>query len=293
MMAMVLTITGVLLALLALFIGLAWGFQERIVFQPTGPPFPDTDNLRRVTYVAEDGQPLLAFIVGDPVPAKGLLLCFHGNADLAARLADWAENVVRTTGFAVMLAEYRGYMGLGGQPTYESSHLDSEAAFVFARDSLNFSPEQIALYGHSLGTAIAAELASRYRPLALILESPFTSARAMGRIIGWRPVELAWDVITRFHFDTVARVASLDAPVWVAHGTNDRLIPCEMGRQVFEAAKVKGHLLLVPGALHSDVAATGAADYWQWMQSALPHEKQGPTLGPCLDQPRASGATAD
>ncbi|MEP6905008.1 MAG: alpha/beta hydrolase [Gemmatimonadales bacterium] len=269
MMAMLLTIVGVLLALLALFVGLAWAFQERIVFQPTGPPFPSTDHLRKVTYLADDGQPLLAFIVGDPASAKGLLLCLHGNADLAARQTDWAENVVRTTGFAVMLAEYRGYMGLGGHPTYESSHLDSEAAFIFARDSLNISPKRIAFYGHSLGTAIAAELAARHRPLALILESPFTSARAMGRIIGWRPVELAWDVITRFHFDTVVRVASLDAPVWVAHGTKDRLIPCEMGKEVFDAAKMKGQLLLVPGALHSDVAMTGAEKYWRWMQSAL------------------------
>ena len=168
-----------------------------------------------------------------------------------------------------MLAEYRGYMGLGGRPTYESSQLDSEAAFIFARDSLHVSPKQMAFYGHSLGTAVAAELAARHRPSALILESPFTSARAMGRIIGWRPVQIAWDTITRFHFDTVARVASIDTPVWIAHGSEDRLIPFEMGKQVFKAAKQKGEMLLVPGALHSDVAAKGGGDYWRWMESAL------------------------
>jgi len=268
-MAMILTITALLLALLALFIVLVWIFQERIAFQPPGHPFPGTDNLRKVSYLATDGQPLLAFIVGDPASARGLLLCFHGNADLAARLAGWAEHVVRTTGFAVMLSEYRGYMGLGGRPTYQSSQLDSEATFVFARDSLSVPPKQMAFYGHSLGTAIAAELAARHRPLVLILESPFTSARAMGRIIGWRPVQLAWDAISRFHFDTLARVESLDAPVWVAHGDQDRLIPCEMGKEIFNAAKVKGQLLIVSGASHSDVAATGGADYWRWLESAL------------------------
>ena len=270
-MAMILTITACLLALLALFIGLVWIFQERIAFQPPRCPFPKTDDLRQAGYLTSDGQPLFAFIVGDPVSARGVLLCFHGNADLAARLVGWAENVVRTTGFAVMLAEYRGYMGLGGRPTYENSQLDSEAAFVFARDSLSVPPKRMAFYGHSLGTAIAAELAARHRPLALLLESPFTSARAMGRIIGWRPVQLTWDAITRFHFDTVARVASLEAPVWVAHGDQDHLIPFEMGKQVFEAAKIKGELLLVSGASHSDLAAWGGADYWHWIESALEH----------------------
>jgi hypothetical protein len=93
----------------------------------------------------------------------------------------------------------------------------------------------------------------------------------MGRIIGWRPVQLTWDAITRFHFDTVARVASLEAPVWVAHGDQDHLIPYEMGKQVFEAAKIKGELLLVSGASHSDLAAWGGADYWHWIESALEH----------------------
>lgn len=268
-MAMLLTITGALLALLTLFIALIWIFQERIAFQPPGRPFPETDNLKKVSYLANDGQLLIGFIIGDPVSAKGLLICFHGNADLAARLADWARCVVSTTGFAVLLTEYRGYMGLGGHPTYENSQLDSEAAFVFARDSLSMPQDRMALYGHSLGTAIAAELAARHRPLALVLESPFTSARAMGGIIGWRPVQLAWDAITRFHFDTVARVAALEAPVWVAHGDQDRLIPCEMGKQVFEAARTKGELIVVPGASHSNVASKGGVDYWHWMESAL------------------------
>ncbi len=270
MMATILTIGGSLLTILALFIGLVWIFQERIAFQPPGPPFPKVDDLRQVTYVAEDRQPLLAYIAGDPGSARGLLLCFHGNADLAIRGIDWAEHVVRVTGFAVLLAEYRGYMGLPGRPTYQSSRFDSEAAFIFARDCLHIPPDHMAFYGHSLGTAVVAELATRHCPFALILESPFTSARAMGRVIGWRPVQLAWNAISRFHFDTVACVASIDAPVWVAHGGRDRLIPPEMGKQVFTAAKIKGEMLLVPDALHSDIAARDGANYWHWMKSALP-----------------------
>jgi hypothetical protein len=91
----------------------------------------------------------------------------------------------------------------------------------------------------------------------------------MSRIIGWRAIQIVWDAIARFHFDTVKQVASLDAPVWVAHGVRDRLIPVQMGKDVFAAAKKKGELLLVPDASHNDVRLAGGEDYWTWMQSAL------------------------
>ena len=258
-----------MLAVLAVFVGFIWLFQERIAFQPPPAQQPDSVEANRVSYQARDGQPLFAYVVGNPKTAKGLLMSFHGNADLAVNAIDWAKEVNRVTGFAVMLTEYRGYMNLGGRPTYAGSQLDSEAAYDFAHDQLGVPADHIAYYGHSLGSAIAAELASRHRPLALLLESPFTSARAMSRIIGWRAVHVVWDAIARLHFDTVKRVASLEVPVWVAHGTRDRLIPAQMGRAVFAAAKVKGELLLVPDASHNDVTIVGGSEYWRWISTAL------------------------
>jgi len=267
--AIILTITGLLLAVLVVFVGIVWLFQERIAFQPPRALLPDTVEANRVSYQARDGQPLLSYIVGDPQTSRGLLLSFHGNADLAVHAIDWAKEVNRVTGFAVMLTEYRGYMNLGGRPTYTGSQLDSEAAYEFARGQLGIPADRIAYYGHSLGSAIAAELASRHRPLVLLLESPFTSAHAMSRIIGWKAVHVVWDAIARLHFDTVKKVASIEAPVWVAHGTRDRLIPAQMGREVFAAAKEKGELLLVPEASHNDVTLAGGSEYWRWMSTAL------------------------
>ena len=267
--AIILNITGFFLIVLVVFVGFVWLFQERIAFQPPPAHLSESVDANRVSYQARDGQPLLAYVVGDPKTSRGILLSFHGNADLAVHAIDWAKEVNRVTGFAVMLTEYRGYMNLGGRPTYTSSQLDSEAAYEFARSQLGVPADRIAYYGHSLGSAIAAELASRHRPLALLLESPFTSARAMSRIIGWKAVHIVWNAIARFHFDTVDKVASIEAPVWVAHGTRDRLIPAQMGREVFAAAKVKGELLLVPDASHNDVTLAGGPEYWRWMSAAL------------------------
>lgn len=263
-------LAGAVLSLFVLFIGAVWLFQERIAFQPERAPFPPDAGVPRVEYTTSDGHKLFAYVAGDPSPASGLLIVFHGNADLAIRQVDWANEIVRRTGIAVMIVEYRGYMGLTGKPTYQGSRLDAEAAYQHAVNSLQVPPGNIAFFGHSLGTAIAAELAARHRPAALVLQSPFTSAREMsGIIIGRRPAELTWDYVSRLHFDTKTSVASLDAPVSVSHGDSDRLIPSRMGRSVFEAAKIKGSWLLVSDATHNDVELKGGEAYWGWIVSAL------------------------
>ncbi|MEP6507094.1 MAG: alpha/beta hydrolase [Gemmatimonadales bacterium] len=251
------------------FVGVVSVFQERIAFQPQGPPYPSPGDTRREDYRASDGQPLFAYIVGDPANATGLLLVFHGNADMAARQIDWARDVLSRTGLAVMVAEYRGYASLAGKPSYVASQLDADAAYAFAIGDLHVPADRIAFFGHSLGTAVAAELATRHRPFALVLQSPFTSARDMARLlVGRRPGTLSWNLFSRIHFDTIERVKTLDVPVSVAHGGRDRLISSSMGLRVFEAAHTKGQWLLVPEASHNDVSTHGEA-YWKWLTQAL------------------------
>lgn len=267
------TIALLILALLVGFGLLIWWRQERIVFQPPGPPYPDAGATRRIDYRTADGQQLFGFVIGEPAMSPGVLLAFHGNADLAAWQIPWAREVARRTGWCVFLAEYRGYGGATGTPSYEGSARDARAAYTAVRDSLRVPPARIAVFGHSLGSAIATELvtglAADARPAVLILQSPFTSAREMARIVIARPLQAAWGMISRVHFDTQARVASLDAPVWVAHGADDFIIPVRMGRAVHEAARDRGELLIVPDAGHNDVAVIGGEAYWSWLSRAL------------------------
>lgn len=259
----------VITAVFTFLVIFAWSFQERIAFQPPGQFLPEPDDALRVTYSAVDNQPLFAYVVGDLKVPRGLLLSFHGNADLAVRQVEWGREVVTRTGFTVMLAEYRGYAGIGGTPGYRASQLDSEAAYLFAAKELRVPPGRIAFFGHSLGSAVATELAVRHQPCALLLQSPFTSAQAIARIIGWPPIDLIWGLISRIHFDTEAGVASLNSPVWVAHGAEDQLIPPRMGEQIFATARIKGELLIVPRATHNDVELAGGEIYWQWLSRAL------------------------
>jgi fermentation-respiration switch protein FrsA (DUF1100 family) len=173
------------------------------------------------------------------------------------------------TGYSVFLAEFRGYMSLGGTPSYATTKLDAQAAYDYLRDSLGANASRLAYYGHSLGSAVAAELAQKHPPRALVLQSPFSSARAMARLIVSPPVVLAWKTISRIHFDTKQVVSSLDVPVSVAHGKRDRVVPFRMGLEVYEAAKRKGQLLEVESAGHNDLVDIAGDDYWKWMKAAL------------------------
>lgn len=276
MVRFLLVLLGLAVALFVVVVALAWRYQERIVWQPPGGGADWTtgdSTVREVRYAAADGQPLLGYLVQPaepPAPGEGrVLVAFHGNAETAAWGIEWGREVARRTGWRVLLPEYRGYAGLTGVPSYEGSRLDARAAYDWVRDSLGLPPERIGIFGFSLGSAIATELASDVGPSVLVLQAPFTSARDMARIATAWPVAAVWRAIARVHFDTRSRVARLDAPVWVAHGDADGIIPVRMGRAVHAAARRPGELLLVPGAGHNDVADAGGGAYWAFLERAL------------------------
>ncbi|HEU4630701.1 MAG TPA: alpha/beta hydrolase [Gemmatimonadaceae bacterium] len=274
---------GAAALVLLLLLGAAAHWQERIVWQPPRVLLPDPvgwDGLRRVAYAAADGQRLVGYLV---VPSDGdgeaaatweegsghVLVVFHGNAETAPMRLDWARRLADETGWGVFLAEYRGYAGLEGRPTYEGSQLDARAAYSWVRDSLGVPPGQIGIFGFSLGTAVATELASEVEPPVLVLQAPFTSVRDMARAGAVWPLSRLWPLVERVHFDTRTRVAALDAPVWVIHGGRDRIVPTWMGRAVHDAARRQGRYVEVPRAGHNDLPEVGGRVYWTWLTAAL------------------------
>ena len=269
-------IAGLLLCIYAGLLLMLWARQERIVFQPPGPPYDEDSATTRVEYVAKDGQQLFGYVIkpaAENDSASSLqpltLIAFHGNAEIAAWSLPWAREVAQRTRANVLLAEYRGYAGLPGRPTYPASKLDARAAFDYARSFLGATPERTVIYGHSLGSAIGVELAAEIKPRALLLEAPFTSARAMASRLGVPGILPLWRAISRVHYDTRTRVANLDVPVSVVHGDHDMVTPVYMGREVFQAAHRKGDLLILEDVGHNDVVETGAERYWDWLRRGM------------------------
>lgn len=275
LISLLLVVLALALATVAVLLLAAWRHQERILFQPPAGPFPELPGgaAARVSYAAVDGQPLFAYVVDPRTDTRSaplrVVLAFHGNAEIAAWSIPWAREAARRTGAVVVLPEYRGYAGLPGQPTYAASTLDAGAALALAERMFGATPERTVLYGHSLGSAVAVELAQHAPPRALLLESPFSSARAMAGRMGVPVAGPLWGMISRIHFDSRARVATLDAPVWVVHGTRDVVIPARMGSEVHAAARRQGELLLVEGAGHNDVVERGGEAYWGWVARAV------------------------
>jgi uncharacterized protein len=248
-----------------------WRHQERVVFQPPGATADAPAPARRVVFQAADGPPLFGYVISPAGSAPtAVVIAFHGNADLAAWTVPWASELVERAGVTVFIPEYRGYAGIPGPPTYESIGADARVALDFARTQ--WPAADFVLFGHSLGSAVATELAASMRaapPAALALQSPFTSARDMAARLLLPPIPWIWRLISRVHYDTRAVVAGLDVPVSVAHGTRDLNIPSRMGVQVFRAARQPASLLLVQGAGHNDVADVGGERYWQWLAAAV------------------------
>ena len=268
-MTIALTMVGVVVVAYVAILLLLWRYQERIVFQPPVRPYSEDTATSILRYAAADGVELLAHVV-EPATAGGpVILAFHGNAMISRWMIPWGREMSRRLGAIVVLPEYRGYDGLAGVPTYEGARLDAGAALTAASRRFNVPPSAMVYYGHSLGTAVATELASTNPPAVLLLESPFTSARDMaGR---WPVAGLGffWEMISRVHYTTVERVGNLDVDVHVAHGERDIIIPARMGRDVHGAARKKGALLLVPAAGHNDVPLVGGDAYWRWVHGAV------------------------
>lgn len=269
-MKVLLTLAMLVIAALVVVIVLVWWGQERVVFQPPVELPLAPAGAQRVEFAGTDGTPLFAYLVRDTSSARAaqsLVIHFHGNAEIAAWTVPWAQEVARRTGANVLVAEYRGYSGIPGRPTYAASREDAHALWRVAQQELGAVPGRTTIHGFSLGSAVAAELAADVGPRALVLEAPFTSARAMAARMGPLLAGPLWRLIARVHYDTRERVATLESPVWVAHGESDRVIPTAMGREVFAAAREKGALLTVPGAGHNDLR--GARGYWDWMARAI------------------------
>jgi len=258
-----------LLVVYAVVLLMLWRFQDRILFQPPAGVARSPVEARYIEYRAADGADLFAYLVGDCKQDSTIVIAFHGNAEIARWLVAWAATLVSESNVCVLLPEYRGYDGLAGVPTYATSSYDARAAIRYVRDSLGVPSENVVLFGHSLGSAIAAELAASERPRSLVLQAPFSSARAMAGRMAIPGLSAFFRVISRIHFDTIARVHTLDLPVWVTHGDRDIVVPVRMGREVFDAAAQRGELLIVHGAGHNDVAEVGGRAYWDWLARSV------------------------
>ncbi|MDF5720687.1 MAG: alpha/beta fold hydrolase [Rhizonema sp. PD37] len=199
-------------------------------------------------------------------PNAKVVLYLHGNGiNIGANVE--RANRFHKLGFSVLLIDYRGYgRSEGGFPQETSVYQDAEAIWNYLIQ-LHIPPNQIFIYGHSLGGAIAINLALEHPDAAgLIVESSFTSIR---ELITYRnnfwmfPV----DLILIQRFESIKKVPNLKMPVLFIHGMADFIVPTNMSQSLYDLAHEPKKLLFVPGAGHNNVAELEPVKYQQVIQS--------------------------
>ncbi|MBX3261768.1 MAG: alpha/beta fold hydrolase [Labilithrix sp.] len=181
-------------------------------------------------------------------PGARTVVVFHGNGETIFDNVAHANALTRR-GLGVLLVEYRGY-GLthGAPPTEEMLYEDGEAAIAYLRRE-RVPEERVALWGWSLGSGVAAEMARRGHGARLVLLAPFTSVTAMGR--RFAPV-LPVSLLMTHRFDTLSKADAIRQPTVVVHGDSDELIPFAMGEAVARAIP-GARLVRIAGGHHADL----------------------------------------
>ncbi|MFB2923353.1 alpha/beta hydrolase [Aerosakkonema funiforme] len=202
-----------------------------------------------------------------PGEGKQTVLYLHGNGINIGANVNHAMRF-HQLGFSVLLIDYRGYgRSEGDFPTEASVYKDAETAWHYLTGERQISAKDIFIYGHSLGGAIAIDLAAKHPEAAgLIVESSFTSMRNM---VNERPVFQLFpaDLILHQRFDSISKVRSLKMPVLFIHGMLDTEIPYGMSKMLFAAAPSPKRLFLVPDAGHNNVASIAGVAYLQNVQN--------------------------
>jgi len=203
-----------------------------------------------------------------------VVLYLHGNGSNVGANVEHANRFHRL-GLSVFAIDYRGYgKSQGDFPSESQVYEDAQLAWDYLVKQRGVNPNQIYIYGHSLGGAIAIDLAVRHPEAAgLIVEGSFTSTRAMvdfQKGLFWLfPID--WLLTQRF--DSLSKVDRLQMPVLFIHGTADNVVPVEMSKKLFDAAPEPKQLYIVPGGGHNNVAQIGGAEYLQIVSQFLGSSK--------------------
>jgi len=255
-----------LIAILAVIIGiylvvvlLSTLFQSRIVYRPVRSIVQTPGDIglsfEAVELRAADGTYLYGWYLPTP-QATGCLLFCHGNGgNISHRLESLA--LFTSLNLSVFIFDYRGYGNSRGRLTEDGTYQDTEAAWNYLVERRQLRPDEIVIFGRSLGGAMAARLAQSKKPAAVILESAFTSIADVGRqLYPYLPIRL----LARYRYPTLEYVGIIESPLLVIHSRDDDVTPLEHGRRIFEAAREPKEFLEISGR-HADGFLTSGDVY--------------------------------
>lgn len=223
--------------------------ETRLVFA-AGRPLAETrpsGSFEQVDIPRADGLRQFAWVLRQPErpDAAPWVLYLHGNrATIASRVNILRYEQLRALGLNVLAPEYRGFGGLDAVPSEPSVSADARHGYDYLRTGLKVPAERIVVYGWSLGSAVAVNVASEVKSAAVVLEGAPASLVAIGeRQYPWMPIRL----VMRNPFESILKVKKIDAPILFLHSPEDDVIPIEEGRRLYDAAREPKQFVEIAG----------------------------------------------
>ncbi|MCF7921767.1 MAG: alpha/beta hydrolase [Candidatus Marinimicrobia bacterium] len=251
--------TGLVLLVIVISCGESWVNQA--TFYPRKGSEVDIDRLppsiKHFFIPTEDGEQLSSFYVrGDS--SNKTILYFHGNAGNASGRLSAAVALSRFHS-NVLLIDYRGYGLSSGSPSENGIYTDGRAALNYLVNDLQVEPSTIFLYGRSLGSAVAVEVANDLPLAGLILVTPISSGKQVAEHAGYG--SLASLIGTPFN--NLEKLAGVNLPTLIIHGDRDEVLPLEMGQALQDVAPAGTRLIVVPGAGHNNIDMINRTKYYR------------------------------
>jgi hypothetical protein len=238
--------------------------QRRLMYRPTSADDLraeavrlDPKLVRDVQIETPDGATLRGWLLTavrpDSDERSPLVIYFPGNSlNRHERLTDLRE--VARSGFDVLIFDYRGYGDSTGSPSEGALTADAQRVWEFARDELQYTEDQIVIFGESLGGAVAillwsSDVARHPQPAALILNSTFTS---MSSVVAWQYPWFPFQYVLLDRWPSIERIGQVRSPVVVFHGDADEMAPVSQGKEL-AASAAEGQFVEIAGGGHNDI----------------------------------------
>jgi fermentation-respiration switch protein FrsA (DUF1100 family) len=205
-----------------------------------------------------------------PATAKPFtIVYFHGNADRLSTAAQIADPYINA-GYGFLVAEYRGYSGLPGAPT-ETGLYEDGRAYLRGLISSGIKPEQIVVFGFSLGTGVAVQMATEFHVGGVMLAAPYLSIPKLAQVhYSFFPSFLVLD-----RYDNETKIKDTHAPLLIVNGTDDQVIPPAQGKQLYARANEPKEFHSVPDRGHSDLFDDLVPLSQDWMNRVRAPKRQG------------------
>lgn len=250
--ALVILIIAYVLAMIALFI-----LQRSFMYFPpeNQPDLSSTEqDMQAIALTLETGETVPVWW-HPPDSEQPVVIFFHGNGSSAYDGRFIYKHFIEQ-GFGVIAAEYPGYPGATGSPTQRGIIHAALAQYDFIR-AKGVTPEQIYLYGTSLGAGVAAQLASRKAVAKIVMEAPFNSMMDMVRL---RMPFFAFPPLIKDKYESDKALEGKSVPMLWLHGTHDRVIPIAQGRKLYDSYQGPKQSFIVKGGDHSDLWISGGRE---------------------------------